>query len=88
MRLKKLKIKSLNKFLIVFLLLMLNGCSSTKFQDSISSLDDFSKKYHCKMIEYIEKDKSLSIRDKNTFYIELKNYNEHLEKIKEYFLKK
>ena len=71
-------------------MLFTSGCTSTnsELKDAVSSLDEFSKKYHDQMVEYIENDPVLTRRDKNTFFIKLQNYNESLEKIKEYFSKK
>lgn len=80
--------KTLNKFLILILMMFLTGCASTKFEDEWMMIDDFRKKEISKMVNYIENDSNLTRRDKNTFEIKLRKYDECLEKIKEYFSKK
>lgn len=81
-------VKSLSKILILILMMFLSGCASTKFEDEWMMIEDFRKKEISKMVNYIENDPSLTRRDKNTFGIKLKQYDENLEKIREFFSKK
>lgn len=69
-------------------MMFLSGCASTKFEDEWMMIEDFRKKEISKMVNYIENDSSLTRRDKNTFGIKLKQYDENLEKIREFFSKK
>lgn len=70
---------------IIFLIILgtfLFGCKSVEDQskDDLILLLHFMDKYIPRLEEYIEKDKSLSIRDKNTFKVELSDFKERRSK--------
>lgn len=69
-------------FLIVILSSFLFGCKSVEDQskDDLILLLHFMDKYTTKLEKYIEKDKNLSIRDKNTFKVELSDFKERRSK--------
>ena len=62
--------------LSIILVMFLSGCCSTKVENKNEPIFHFIDKYIPKLEKYIENDQSLSIRDKNTFYIELNDYKE------------
>lgn len=82
--------KGLSKFIILILMGLLTGCASTneELKDDVLVLERFRKIQIEKIVNYMEKDPNITRRDVNTFHIELKIFDESLEKIKEYFSKK
>lgn len=58
--------------LSIILMMFLSGCCSTKVENTTNDL--FLEKYLPLLEKYIENDKNLSIRDKNTFLVEYNVY--------------
>jgi len=67
---------------LIILSLFLFGCKSVEDQskDDLILLLHFMDKYTPRLEKYIEKDQSLSIRDKNTFKVELSDFKEKRSK--------
>ena len=68
--------------LLIILSLFLFGCKSVEDQskDDLILLLHFMDKYTPRLEKYIEKDQSLSNRDKNTFKVELSDFKERRSK--------
>lgn len=71
--------------ILVICIFFNTGCGSVNVVDSnvYYSLNEFRETEIVKLVNYIEQDQNLSIRDKNTFRIKLKNFDESLDKLKE-----
>ena len=61
-----------------------SGCSVVNIvsEDVFDSLKDFRDTEVPKLVKYIEEDQNLSERDKNTFRIKLRQYDDILKSIK------
>ena len=83
MRRKRIRIEVCCCILLMCLFLS-SGCGTVNVVDDdvYYSLNDFRDKEIVRLIDYIEQDQNLSIRDKNTFRTKLENFDESLGRLK------
>lgn len=72
------------KLLFIMLPIFCSGCSVVNVvsEDVFDSLNDFRDTEVSRLVKYIDDDKSLSERDRNTFRIKLEHFDESLGALK------